>query len=118
MREIVYYRTASGRNPVKEFLDGLDPKKADKITWVLGAVAILDPVPATYLKKLSGTKDLWEIRAQHGGSMFRLLCFFEGRRVIVLLSAFSKKSEQVPALEIKVAEQRMREFLKREESRG
>jgi DNA-binding HxlR family transcriptional regulator len=38
MREIIFYRTASGRCPVEEFLDSLSDKQAAKILWVLRLV--------------------------------------------------------------------------------
>jgi len=35
MREIQFYRNASGDCPVEEFLDGLGPRQAQKMAWVL-----------------------------------------------------------------------------------
>ena len=75
MREILCYRTASGGCPVEEFLDSLAPKQAQKFVWVLRAVRELARVPTQYLKKLEGTRELWEIRADIGGETFRLLDF-------------------------------------------
>ena len=34
-REIKFYKTASGKCPVKEFIDAQPGKVAQKITWVL-----------------------------------------------------------------------------------
>jgi len=45
MRKIDFYRTASGRRPVEEFLDSLSDKKTEKVLWVLRLVKELDPVP-------------------------------------------------------------------------
>ncbi|MEW5927864.1 MAG: type II toxin-antitoxin system RelE/ParE family toxin [Gemmatimonadota bacterium] len=114
MREIRFYRTASGRSPVEEFLDSLSGKQAQKVVWVLRLVEGLERVPEQYLKKLTGTEDLWEVRAQHGGDAFRLLGFFDGPRLVVLVSGFAKKSEKTPRQEIARAEERKREYLSRE----
>ena len=38
MREIQFYRNASGDCPVEEFLDELGSKQAQKIAWVLQLV--------------------------------------------------------------------------------
>ena len=52
MRSVIFYRTANGRSPVEEFLDGLAPQTARKVAWVLRLVEELDTVPPQYLKKL------------------------------------------------------------------
>ena len=100
MREICFYRTVSGRSPVEEFLDSLSSKQAQKVVWVLRLVEELERVPESYLKKLSGTENLWEVRAQQGGDTFRLLGFFDGPQLVVLVSAFAKKSQKTPPREI------------------
>ncbi len=115
MREIRFYRTASGRSPVEEFLDSLSGKQAQKVVWVLRLVEELDSVPAQYLKKLVGTEELWEVRAQHGGDTFRLLGFFDGARLVVLVSGFAKKTQRTPPQEIARAEERRRDYLSRKE---
>jgi phage-related protein len=73
----------------------------------------LERVPEQYLKKLTGTEDLWEIRAQQGGDAFRLLGFFDGADLVVLVSAFAKKSQKTPAQEIARATERKRDYLSR-----
>lgn len=78
MREIRFYRTQSGRSPVEEFLDSLSGKQAQKVVGVLRLIEEMERVPVQYFKKLTGTEELWEVRAQHGGDTFRLLGFFEG----------------------------------------
>jgi phage-related protein len=118
MREIEFYRTASGRCPVQEFLEGLRDDAADKIGKVLDAVRHMDLVPLQYLKKLSGTDGLWEVRAQHRGNAYRLLAFWSGPRLVVLVSGFVKKTEDVPAREITLAQQRRRDYLERRQRDG
>ncbi|HSU16460.1 type II toxin-antitoxin system RelE/ParE family toxin [Longimicrobium sp.] len=110
MREIRFYITPSGRSPVEEFLDSLSGKQAQKVIWVLRVVEEMGIVPAQYFKKLPGTDDLWEVRVQHGGDTFRLLGFFEGPRLVILVSGFSKKAQAIPRQEISVAEERKREY--------
>lgn len=113
VREVRFYRTPAGHCPVEEFLDSLAGKQAQKVVWVLRLVEELESVPAQYLKKLGGSEDLWEIRAQHGGDTFRLLGFFEPPAVLVLTHGFAKKSRKIPSREIDVAETRRREYLRR-----
>jgi phage-related protein len=118
MRDVEFYVTASGRCPVQEFLDGLPTKAARKIWAVLNMVGSLDVVPVQYLKKLSGTGGLWEVRAQQGGRAFRLLGFFAGARLVVLVSAFVKKTEDTPLHEIALAQQRRRDHRERNRTDG
>lgn len=70
MREIIFYRTTSGRCPVEEFLDSLSDKHVEKILWVLRLVKSLDPVPKQYFKLLPDTDGIWEVRVQLGNDIF------------------------------------------------
>jgi hypothetical protein len=56
--EIQYYRTAEGKCPVEDYLDGLSDRQFEKALWTLRVVRELNPVPAQYLQKMSGTNDL------------------------------------------------------------
>lgn len=118
MREIEFYVTATGRCPVSEFIEELPEPAADKIKWVLDAVRRMERVPEQYLKKLAGTGGLWEVRAHHRGNAYRLLGFWSGRQLVVLVSGFAKKTEEVPAREIALAQQRRRDYLEREPNDG
>ena len=113
MREIEFYVTASGRCPVMEFIESLPSRSAEKVGWVLDAIRGMQVVPAQYLKKLPGTDGLWEVRAQVGGNAYRLLGFFDGGRLIVLVSGFAKKTEEVPARELDTAQQRRQDYWER-----
>lgn len=113
MREICFYQTASGDCPVGDFLAGLGPKQARKVAWVLRAVKELLMVPPQYFKKLEGTEDIWEVRADFGGDAFRLLGFWDAGRLIILTNAFAKKTQKTPEREIELAQQRKRDYLNR-----
>jgi len=118
MRRTQFYTTASGRCPVREHLDTLPDKAARKIAWVLRAVRDLERVPANYLKKLVNTNDIWEIRVDVGRNTFRLLGFFRGRELIILTNSFQKKSQKTPQGEIRLAEERKADYLKRRKKNG
>ena len=117
MPEIQFYRTAAGACPVEEFLDSLGAKPAQKALWVLRAVRGLPRVPQQYFKKLEGTDDLWEVRAEFGGDALRLLGFWGEGRLVILTNGFAKKTQKTPAREIALAEQRKREHLNRRKQR-
>jgi len=113
MKEILFYRTESNVCPVEEFLDSLSGKQAQKVAWVLQLIEELNDIPTQYFKKLVSTDDLWEVRVQAGNNIFRLLGFLDGKNLVVLNHAFQKKTQKTPRKEIKVAENRKKEYLNR-----
>ena len=113
MRTVNFYRTSSGNCPVEDFLDSLSGKQAQKVIWVLRLIEELDVVPTQYLKKLVNTDDIWEVRIQFGGNIFRLLGFFDGRTLLILTNGFAKKSQKTPRQEIDLATRRKNEYLSR-----
>lgn len=70
-------------------------------------------VAQQYFKKLEGTEDLWEVRAEFGGDAFRMLGFWDAGRLIILTNGFDKKTQKTPEREIALAEQRKRDHLNR-----
>ena len=113
MRTVNFYRTESGKSPVEDFLDSLSGKQVQKVIWVLRLVEELDVVPRQYLKKLVNTDDIWEVRVQFGGNIFRLLGFFDGTTLMILTNGFAKKSQKTPRQEIELATRRKNEYLSR-----
>ena len=113
MRTINFYKTSAGRCPVEGFLDALTSKQAQKVAWVLQLVEELPTVPPQYFKKLINTDEIWEVRIQMGGNIFRLLGFFDGATLIILTNGFAKKTQKTPTTEIELAEQRKRDYLER-----
>ena len=96
--------------PVEEFFDSLTNKQFEKVSFVLDLIEQIDIVPSKYFKKLKGTDDIWEIRVQHGNNTFRLLGFFDGKDLVILNHAFTKKSQKIPQKEISVAEKRKQNY--------
>ncbi len=113
MREINFYKTSSGKKPVEEFLNSLQSKQAQRVVWVLELIEELERIPKQYFKKLVNTDDIWEIRIQAGNNIFRILSFFDGNKLIIACHGFVKKSQKVPAKEIKIAEERKADYFRR-----
>ena len=67
-------------------------------------------IPDKYLKHLSNTDGLWEIRVSSGNGIFRIFCFFDKGNLIFLLSGFQKKTQKTPRTEIKRAEKLKKEY--------
>ena len=113
MREILFYKTASGQKPIEDFLDKLSSKQAQKVTWVLKLVEDLERVPSKYFKKMVNTEDLWEVRVAAGSNIFRFIGFFDGPNLVILAHAFQKKTQKTPKRVIKIAEERKRDYFGR-----
>lgn len=104
-RVVKFFKTDTGKCPVEEFLDSLSAKQAQKITWVMRLLEDLDQVPSLYLKKLSNSDDIWELRAQVGSNIFRILGFFDSK-IFIATNGFCKKSLKTPWAEITLATKR------------
>jgi phage-related protein len=113
IRSVIFYETDSGHRPVEEFLDTLSTKQALKAAWVISLVEDMEIVPSEYFQKMSGTDDLWEIRVKAAGNIFRFLGFFDGRTLVVLSHAFQKKTQKTPQQAIRLAEDRKRDYFRR-----
>ena len=110
VREVITY---------KEYFDDFfkkQPQKVrDKIIKVLDIIEQIDRIPTTYLKYIEGTIGLFEVRVQLGNNIFRIFCFFDGNKLVVLLSGFQKKTQKTPPEEIKRAERLMTDYYKEKE---
>ena len=77
-------------------------KVKEKILWTLRMIKDLQKVPEKYLKHIEGT-DLYEVRVILGSNIYRIFCFFDKGRLIVLLNGFQKKTQKTPKNEIEKA---------------
>jgi phage-related protein len=72
----------------------------EKIIWTIRLVEDVEVVPSIYLKSISGTNGIYEIRIQTGSDIFRILCFFDKENIIVIGNGFQKKTQKTPKNEI------------------
>lgn len=105
IREIVAYK-----HYFEEFLIQQPKKVQDKIFKVLEAIETLERIPSNYLKHLEGAKGLYEARIQLGDNIWRVFCFFDKGRLVILLNGFQKKTQKTPKKEIEMALQLMKEY--------
>ena len=75
-------------------------KVKDKIIWTFRLIESQRQVPEDYLKHIEGTDGLYEIRVQLGSDIFRIFCFFDKGKVVVLANGFQKKAQKTPKSEI------------------
>ncbi len=95
LREIVFYK-----NYFKEFFVKQRPKVRDKILWVLKLIEIQYFIPSEYFKHIESVEGIYEIRVQQGSDIFRIFCFFDNSKIVVLANGFQKKTQKTPRAEI------------------
>ncbi|KAF2509929.1 type II toxin-antitoxin system RelE/ParE family toxin [Flavobacterium foetidum] len=85
------------------FFNKQEEKVKAKIIWTIRVIEYAEKIPSTYLKYIDNTDGLYEIRIQLGSNIFRIFCFFDEGRLIVLANGFQKKTQKTPRKEIKKA---------------
>lgn len=113
--EVDYFRKENGDCPVQEFLDGLDVKMRAKL--LLG-FALLEQngslLREPYSKPIGD--GIFELRAQQGNNITRVLYFFFVGKKIIVTNGFTKKTPKTPLSEIELAKKYRDEYLNRKEN--
>jgi len=86
-----------------EFYNRLSQKVKERILWTIRLIRDLQRVPGQYLKHLTGTDGLYEIRVSSGSNAFRIFCFFDEGQLVILLNGFQKKTQKTPTGELERA---------------
>ena len=103
-REVIFYGEYFW-----EFYYKQSRKVKDKITWTIGLLNYLEVIPEKYLKHIEET-DLYEIRVSFGNNIFRIFCFFDKDRLVIVLNGFQKKTQKTPKKEIDRAVRLKKEY--------
>ena len=99
VRTVITYK-----NYFEEFFIKQKGKVQDKIIWTFGLIEELPRIPETYLKHIEDTDGLYEIRVKFGSEIFRIFCFFDEGKLVVLANGFHKKTQKTPKQEIEKAQ--------------
>ena len=104
----VFYRTTSGREPVREWLKEIEPADRKIVGDDIRDCEFAWPVGLPLCRAITGRGGLWEIRSNlTGGRIARVLfCIEHGH--MVLLHGFIKKAQKTPEREINLAVRRAR----------
>ena len=107
VREVVEFE-----NHFSDFLKKQPIKVQNKIFKIIEAIETLEKVPSNYLKSIIGTNGLFEARIQLGSDIWRVFCFFDKGRLVILLNGFAKKTQKTPKNEIEKANQLLIKYFK------
>lgn len=107
------YRTAAGRRPIKDFIDGLSDTDAAAVVAAMRDVRDVGLAAARHLRG-----QIYEVRADGDRQTYRILFAPEGRRsqVLLALEGFSKKTQKTPPEKIRLAERRLADWRRRGQS--
>lgn len=97
-RTIIFYKDFFLKFFIKQ-----NDKVKDKIIWTFNLIEELYRIPENYLKYIESTDGLYEIRVQLGSDSFRIFCFFDKGKIVVIINAFQKKTKSTPKNEIEQA---------------
>jgi len=86
-----------------EFYMSLDLPVQERIEYVFKVIRTVDIIPQKFLKHISETEGLYEIRIKVGSDIYRVFCCFDAGRIVILFNGFQKKSQKTPKKEIKKA---------------
>lgn len=105
-----FYRAEGGREPVLEWLRGLDRDDRRAIGLDLMRVQFGWPIGMPLVRSLK--EGLWEVRSTLPSQRIArlILCFHE--QTLVVLHGFIKKTQKTPADDLDLAKRRMREITK------
>ena len=98
IREVIAYK-----HYFEEFLKKQSVKVQNKVFKIIEAIETLERIPSQYLKHLENTDGLYEARIKLGSSIWRVFCFFDKGKLVILLNGFQKKSQKTPKNEIQKA---------------
>ena len=104
-REIKFHE-----NHFMEFYKKLDEKVKEKIKYVLELIKQVDQVPEKFLKHLTGTDGLYEIRIEYQSKIYRIFCCFDKGNLVILFNGFQKKTQKTPNNELEKAEKLKNEY--------
>lgn len=104
-REVVFYK-----NYFLDFYSSLSGKARLKVDWTLQLIETTERVPLKFLKSMTGTEGLYEIRVLFGKDALRIFCFFDEGKLVVLINGFVKKSKKTPRQELKRAKRLRKQY--------
>jgi len=92
------------------FLDSQSVEIQVKFGKIFRYIEEIERIPINYFKKIQNAKGLYEVRVSLGSNTWRVFCFFEANRVVVVLNGYVKKENKTSAREIRKAIQLMKKY--------
>jgi hypothetical protein len=105
--EVDFFKEEDGTLPVRNWMLGLAKEVRAKLIARVQMLREYGPsLDFPFSSQIKGK--LRELRLRLGKTRFRVLYFFDERRVCILLHGFTKNTEKVPPPEVRLASIRMK----------
>jgi phage-related protein len=105
IRTIVAYR-----HYFEDFLRGQPVKVQNKIYKILEIIEFQQRIPSKYIKHIEGSDGLYETKFALGSDIWRVFCFFDKGKLVILLNGFQKKSQKTTKNEMNLAIKLKKEY--------
>jgi len=104
---VLFYRTRSGAEPVREWLRALSDVERRRIGGDLHRIQTQWPVGMPLCRSLGG--GLWEMRSNLPNNRIARLLFFIEDEEIYIVHGFIKKTPKTPSGDMELARRRLKE---------
>lgn len=118
MKKVFVRRVVVFGDYFKEFRKTLDRNALKKLYQVLTLIMVMEVVPAKFLKAVKGIKGLHEVRVAYEDNAYRVFCCFDEGDLVVLFNGFRKKTQKIPAEQLKQAEALMKQYYTQKKEKG
>jgi phage-related protein len=102
-----FFRTASGAEPVRDWLKDLSAEDRQTLGYDIGLVEFGWPIGMPLCRALGN--GLWEIRSSLGSRRIARVIFCVVHDRMVLLHGFIRKSQKTPKADLDLARNRLKE---------
>lgn len=96
------------KNYFTDFIASISELEARKVFYVLDMLKMQERLSAKFVKHIED--GLFELRAEHGGNIFRVFFIFDEGNIVLLFNGFRKKSQKTPRKEIEQAKKLKNEY--------
>ncbi|MCQ2137648.1 MAG: type II toxin-antitoxin system RelE/ParE family toxin [Bacteroidales bacterium] len=101
-------RIRAYRNYFTDFISSISEVEARKVFYVLDMLKMQERLSTKFVKYIEN--GIYELRAEHGGNIFRVFFIFDDDNIVLLFNGFRKKTQRTPRNEIELAKRLKNEY--------
>ena len=109
-RELIFYKKL-----FLKFYNELPNPVQKKYDYVFVIIMQAEQIPKKFFKKITDSKNLYEIRVESQSNIYRTFCCFDGNNLVILFNSFQKKSQKTPKKELQKADKLKNKYFNEKE---
>ena len=102
------WKIRAHKNYFTDFISSISELEARKVFYVLDMLKMQERLSTKFVKHIED--GIFELRAEHGGNIFRVFFIFDEGNIVLLFNGFQKKSQKTPRKEIEQAKKLKNEY--------